>query len=75
MPTVSLKHYNESFEPLLRRFKKAVDGADVIADIRKNEFFEKPTAKRKRKKAAAVKRHQKQLQMDRSKFQPRSNRR
>jgi len=75
MPKVSQKHYNESFEALLRRFKKAVDRADVIKDIRKKEYFEKPTAERKRKKAAAKKRHQKQLQMDRSKFQPRTNRR
>jgi len=75
MPKVSQKHYNESFEALLRRFKKAVDRADVIKDIRKKEYFEKPTAERKRKAAAAKKRYQKQLQMDRSKFQPRTKRR
>lgn len=75
MPKVSQKHYNESFEALLLRFKKVVDRADVIKDIRKKEFFEKPTAERKRKKAAAKKRYQKQLQMDRSQFQPRTKRR
>ena len=33
----------------------------VLADVRKREFYEKPTQERKRKKAAAVKRYQKKL--------------
>jgi len=53
MPKVKPKHPNESFEALLRRFKRVVDNADVIKDIRKKDFYEKPTAVRKRKKAAA----------------------
>jgi len=68
MPKVSPKHYNESFEALLRRFKKAVDRADVIKDIRKKEYFEKPTTERKRKAAAAVKRYAKQEALERNKF-------
>ncbi|ENP0615242.1 30S ribosomal protein S21, partial [Acinetobacter baumannii] len=35
--------------------------AGVLADVRKREFYEKPTQERKRKKAAAVKRYQKKL--------------
>ena len=60
MAKAKLKHPNESFESLLRRFKKAVDKDDIIKDVRKNEFFEKPSEKRKRAKAAAIKRAQKQ---------------
>jgi len=60
MAKVKLKHPKESFESLLRRFKKAVDKDDIIKDFRKNEFFEKPSEKRKRAKAAAIKRAQKQ---------------
>lgn len=56
MPRVEKKHPNEPFESLMRRFKKSVENDDVIKDYRKHEYFEKPTEKRKRRKAAAVKR-------------------
>jgi small subunit ribosomal protein S21 len=56
MPKVTLKHKNESFEQLMRRFKRAVEKADVIKEVRKRECFEKPSIKRKRAKAAAIKR-------------------
>lgn len=75
MPSVKPKHPNESIDALLRRFKRVVESADIIKDIRKKEYFEKPTAERKRKKAAAKKRHQKEVQAQRNKFKPRSNRR
>jgi len=61
MAKVKQKHPNESFEQLLRRFKKAVDNSDIIKDIRKGEFFEKDSSKRKRKAAAAVKREEKRV--------------
>jgi len=63
MAKVKLKHPKESFESLLHRFKKAVDKDDIIKDIRKNEFYEKPSSKRKRAKAAAIKRAEKQRLM------------
>lgn len=56
MPKVSLKHPNESFESLLRRFKKAVEKADTLKILREYEAYEKPSEMRKRLKAAAVKR-------------------
>ena len=74
MPKVKPKHPNESFEALLRRFKRVVDNANVIQDVREKEAYEKPTTKRKRKKAAAKKRHQKDLQAQRNKFPPRTKR-
>lgn len=46
----------ESFEALLKRFKKAVERSGVLADLRKNEYYEKPSVKRKRKQEAARKR-------------------
>jgi len=60
MAKVTLKHPKERFDSLLRRFKKAVDKADVLKDLRKYEYYEKPSEKRKRAKAAAIKRAQKQ---------------
>jgi small subunit ribosomal protein S21 len=35
--------------------------AGVLSDLRRHEFYEKPTWKRKRKKASAVKRYQKKI--------------
>jgi small subunit ribosomal protein S21 len=60
MPTVRVKE-NENFEVSLRRFKRLCEKASILADLRRHEYFEKPTWKRKRKKASAVKRYQKKL--------------
>ena len=68
MPIVELKHERESFESLLRRFKRSCEKADTLLEVRKREFFEKPTAKRKRKKAAANKREQKRISGDKSRL-------
>ena len=56
MPIIKLKD-NESFDSGLRRFKRSCDKAGIISEIRKREFYEKPTSVRKRK--AAVKRQAK----------------
>ena len=60
MPSVRIKE-NEPFEVALRRFKRSCEKAGVLAEVRRREFYEKPTAERKRKKAAAVTRHHKKL--------------
>lgn len=49
---------NESFEGALKRFKKIVEKAGILTELRKREFYEKPSQKRKRKQVAAVKRNQ-----------------
>ena len=43
---------NESFESLLRRFNKAVQQGRILAEVRRREYYEKPSVKRKRKEAA-----------------------
>jgi len=47
---------NENIESLLKRFKRAVEKSGVLADLKKHEFYEKPSVKRKKKQAAARKR-------------------
>jgi small subunit ribosomal protein S21 len=42
----------ESFESLLRRFNKKVQQDGILSEIRRREFYEKPSLKRKRKEAA-----------------------
>ncbi len=46
----------ESFESLIRRFKKAVERSGILADLKKHAYYEKPSVKRKRKQEAARKR-------------------
>lgn len=60
MPAVRVKD-NEPFDIALRRFKRSCEKAGVLSEIRRREFYEKPTAERKRKAAAAVKRHLKKI--------------
>jgi small subunit ribosomal protein S21 len=60
MPQVRVKD-NEPFDIALRRFKRSCEKAGIIAEVRRREFYEKPTSVRKRKAAAAVKRHQKNV--------------
>jgi small subunit ribosomal protein S21 len=52
---------NENINQALRRFKKKVEESNLLDDLRKNEFYEKPTTERKRKKSAAKARWQKKL--------------
>ncbi len=60
MPVIKVRE-NEPFDVALRRFKRSCEKAGVLSEVRKREFFEKPTWERKRKKAAAKKRHLKKL--------------
>ena len=60
MPSVKVRD-NEPFDVALRRFKRSCEKAGILAEVRRKEFYEKPTAARKRKAAAAVKRHLKKL--------------
>ena len=60
MPAIRLKE-NEPFEVAIRRFKRTVEKTGLLTELRAREFYEKPTAERKRKKAAAVKRHYKRV--------------
>ncbi len=60
MPSVRVKE-NEPFEVAMRRFKRSVEKTGLLTELRAREFYEKPTAERKRKLAAAVKRHHKRL--------------
>lgn len=56
MPTIRVKE-GENQEYALRRFKRSCEKAGILTELRRREFYEKPTAERKRKQAAAVKRH------------------
>ena len=63
MPTVRVKE-GENPEYALRRFKRSCEKAGLLTELRRREFYEKPTTERKRKAAAAVKRHAKKVQRE-----------
>lgn len=52
MPGILVRD-DEPFEKALKRFKKACEKAGIISDMKKNQHFEKPSERRKRKLAAA----------------------
>jgi small subunit ribosomal protein S21 len=58
MPGVRIRE-SEHFDAALRRFQRSCEKAGILTELRRREFYEKPTQERKRKKAAAVKRHMK----------------
>jgi small subunit ribosomal protein S21 len=47
---------NESIESALKRFKKKIQKAGILSEIKRRERYEKPSVKRKRKSEAAKKR-------------------
>ena len=48
---------NESVESALRRFKRKCSRDGIIGDLRKKEFYEWPSVKRRKKAEAARKRN------------------
>ncbi|MYJ96565.1 MAG: 30S ribosomal protein S21 [Proteobacteria bacterium] len=56
MPGVRVKE-SEDLDAALRRLKRACEKSGVLTELRRRVYYEKPTLERKRKKAAAVKRH------------------
>ncbi|HPC48265.1 MAG TPA: 30S ribosomal protein S21 [Deltaproteobacteria bacterium] len=65
MPGVKIRD-TEPFESVLKRFKKQVEKAGVLSEVRKREFYEKPSVKKKRKALAARKRAMKRMSKSRS---------
>jgi small subunit ribosomal protein S21 len=51
----------EPFEIALRRFKKQCEKAGILTEVRKRQFFEKPSLRRKKKAVSARKRALKSL--------------
>lgn len=47
---------NESIESALRRFKKKIQKAGILSEVKRRERYEKPSLRRKRKAEAARKR-------------------
>ena len=56
---VRKKHPHESFESLMRRFKKGCEKSDTLLEVKKREQFEKPSMTRRISRKMAAKKEQK----------------
>lgn len=65
MPSVRVRQ-DEPFDVILRRFRRSCEKAGIFMEIRRREYYEKPTTVRKRKQAAAVKRELKRASRQRA---------
>ena len=54
MPGVKV-HEGESIDKALKQFKKQCEKSGILTEIKKREYYEKPSVKRKRKILAAHK--------------------
>ena len=65
MPSVKLRE-GENFERALKRFTRACQKAGIFSDYRKHQHFEKPSEKKKRKLAAAKRKHRRLIRLQNS---------
>jgi len=59
---------NEPLQSALKRFKRQCEKAGILSEVRKREFYEKPSVRKKRKAAAARKRLLKKIRKLEGKF-------
>lgn len=52
---------NEPIDKALRRFKKECQKTGILAELRKREFYEKPSIKRRRKLEAARRKQRRKM--------------
>jgi small subunit ribosomal protein S21 len=58
---LSVEVHDGRVDQALRKFKRKVQDSGILQDVRDRQEYEKPTTKRKRKKAAAKARWQKKV--------------
>jgi small subunit ribosomal protein S21 len=59
----------ESIDTALKRFKKECVNAGIQSEIKKREFYEKPSEIRKKKREAAERKRRKKLLLEKKKEQ------
>ncbi|HIC84076.1 MAG TPA: 30S ribosomal protein S21 [Nitrososphaerales archaeon] len=56
---VNKKFRNESFESLIKRFRKSCERSNLFLELKDREHFEKPSMSRRLKRKLAIKKEQK----------------
>ena len=62
---VSKKHKGESFESMMRRFKKGCEKSNVLLEVKKREQFEKPCLGRRKRRELAISKEKKRQEEQR----------
>jgi small subunit ribosomal protein S21 len=60
MPVIKIRE-NEPFEIAMKRFKKQCEKAGILSELKRREYFDKPSVRKKKKAAAARKRALKKM--------------
>ncbi len=55
MPVIKIRE-NEPFEIAMKRFKKQCEKAGILSELKRREYYDKPSVRKKKKAAAARKR-------------------
>ena len=59
MMKINRKHKGESFESLMKRFRKSVEKSDILNEVKDREHYTKPSTSRKLAGEIAKKREKK----------------
>ena len=62
---VTKKHKGESFESMMRRFKKGCEKSNILLEVKNREQFEKPSLRRRKRRQLAVSKEIKRQQEQR----------
>ncbi len=60
MPEIKVRD-NEPFEVAMKRFKKQCEKAGILSELKRREYYDKPSVRKKKKAAAARKRALKKM--------------
>jgi small subunit ribosomal protein S21 len=66
MPGVVIRE-GESFEKALKRFSKIIEKEGILSEVKKNQFYEKPSERKKRKLNTARRKQQIRSKIERQK--------
>ena len=59
---------DEPFEKALRRFKKKVQDAGLLQEMRKREYYEAPSVRRKKKLLAAIRKERRRQRREQASY-------
>ena len=68
MIEVKRKDAKESTETLLRRFNRKVQQSGMLAEVKQNQYYQKPISKRERRNKAIVRQERKALKLKKIKL-------
>ena len=68
MIEITRKDSKESTENLLRRFNRKVQQSGVIAEVKQNQYYQKPMSKRDRRTKAIIRQERKAVKLKKIKL-------